>query len=182
MARRKRERQKVIRGGVPSDARKTKSQSILPSELSERSFASRDRSLRALWDIRHGASPSQAARDNRVSIRTIKKYVGAALLQDRLGGRIRATKSDRLVRYLQIPGPQGPIEITARGSKEASEVAQYKAAVNRYLGGDLGALAPWHGKKIAGAELITAGRTLKSLAQKELLPYSIYRSLSGGAA
>ncbi len=103
-------------------------------------------------------------------------------MQDRLGGRIRATKSDRLVRYLQIPGPAGPIDITAHGSKEASEIARYKAAVNRFLAGDLNALAPWHGKKIAGVELITDRRTLKGLAQKELLPYSLYRSLSGGAS
>jgi hypothetical protein len=132
--------------------------------------------------MRHGASLSQAARDNGVSERTIKKYIGSALLQDRPGGRIRATKSDRFVRYLQIPGPHGQIEIRARGSKEASEAANYKAAVNRYLRGDLNALAPWSGKKIAGIELITAGRTLKGLAQEELLPYSLYRSLSGGAA
>lgn len=112
----------------------------------------------------------------------MKKYVGSALLQDRPGGRIRATKSDRFVRYLQIPGPNGPIEITAHGSKEASEIAKYKAAVNRFLAGDRNALAPWHGKKIAGVELITAERTLKGLAQRDLLPYSLYRSLSGGAA
>lgn len=181
MARKKRERQKVIRGRVPSDARTTKSRSIV-AKLSERSYSARDRSIRALWDIRHGSSSSQAAHDNRVTIRTIKKYVGAALLQARPGGRIRATKSDRYVRYLQVPGVHGPIEITAHGSKEASEIARYKAAVNRFLGGDLGALGSWHGKKIAGFELITAGGTLKSLAQKELLPYSLYRALSGGAA
>jgi hypothetical protein len=181
MARKKRERQKVIRGRVPSDARNTKSKTIV-AKLSKRSSSARERSIRALWDIRHGASPAEAARDNRVAIRTIKKYVGGQLLQDRPGGRIRATKSDRLVRYLQVPGLQGPVELNARGSKEASKVARYKAAVNRYLGGDLGALAPWHGKSIAGIPLITAGRTLKSLAQKELLPYSLYRSLSGGAA
>ncbi len=152
------------------------------AKLPEKSFAARERSIRALWDIRHGASPSQAGRDNEVTIRTIKKYLGSALLQERPGGRIRATKSDRFVRYLQIPGPHGPIDITAHGSKEASEVARYKAAVNRFLAGDLNALAPWHGKKIAGVELITADRTLKGLAQKDLLPYSLYRSLSGGAA
>jgi hypothetical protein len=112
----------------------------------------------------------------------MKRYVGSALSQDRRGARISATKSDRLVRYLEIPGPHGPIEITARGSKQATEVARYKAAVNRFLGGAPDALASWHGKKIAGVELITAGNTLKGLAQKELLPYSLYRSLSGGAA
>src|SRR5277367_2698783 len=65
----------------------------------------------------------------------------------------------------------------AHGSKEASEIARYKAAVNRFLAGDTNALAPWHGKKIAGVELITDGRTLKGLSKNDLLPYSIYRSL-----
>jgi hypothetical protein len=182
MARKKRERQKVIRGRVPSDARNAKTRLILPSKLSERSFAARDRALHALADMRHGASLRQAARDNGVTVRTIKEYVGRALLQDRPGGRIRATKSDRLVRYLQIPGPYGRIEIKVHGSKEASDAASYKAAVNKFLRGDRNALAPWHGKKIAGVELITAGPSLKSLADKDLLPYSLYRSLSGGAA
>jgi hypothetical protein len=132
--------------------------------------------------MRRGASFSQAARENDISTRTFKKYVGSALLQDRPGVRIRPTKSDRFVRYLQIPGLPDTVEITAHGSKEAAEVARYKAAVNRVLRGDLKAAAPWQGKKIAGIELITDWRTLKRLAQKELLPYSLYRSLSGGAA
>jgi len=127
------------------------------SKLSGRSFAARDRALHALADMRHGSSSSQAARDNGVSIRTLKKYAGSALLQDRSGGRIRATKGDRLLRYVQIPGPFGPIEIVAHGSKEASDAARYDAAVNRYLRGDLEALAPWHGKKIGGiASVITS--------------------------
>ncbi len=143
------------------------------SKLSERSFAARDRALHALADMRHGASSSQAARDNGVSIRTLKKYAGSALLQDRSGGRIRATKSDRLVRYVQIPGPLGPVEIRVRGSKQATDAAKYDASINRYLRGDLEALAPWHGKKIGGIDLVTAGPALKGLAQKELLPHSL---------
>jgi hypothetical protein len=157
-------------------ADKSKSQ-----RLSSRSDSARQRSLSALWDVRHGASLASAARDNGLSPRTIRRYVGSALLQDRPGGRIRATKSDRYVRYLQIPGPHGPIDITAHGSKEASEVARYKSAVNKFLRGERNALADWHGKKIAGVDLITAERTLKGLAQKDLLPYSLYRSLAGGA-
>ncbi len=131
--------------------------------------------------MRRGATLSQAARDNGVTPRTVKRYVGTALMQDRRGGRIRATKSDRLVRYLVIPGPNGPMEITVRGSHTASEFARYKAAVNRFLRGDADALAAWHGKKIADIEVITAGRTLKGLADKGLLPYSLYRSFSGSS-
>jgi hypothetical protein len=159
-----------------------KARLVRVSKLPERGFSARDRSLRALWDMRHGASFSQATRNNGISKTTFKKTVGSALLQDRPGGRIRATKSDRYVRYLQIPGLHGPVEITAHGSKEANRAAAYKAAVNRFLSGDLNALTPWHGKKIAGIELITDGPSLKGLGQKELLPYSLYCSLSGGAA
>lgn len=142
----------------------------------------RIRAFRALTAMRHGASISRAGRENGITPRTIKRHVGAALRQDRPGGRIRAMKSDKLIRHLQIPGPNGPIEITAGGSKQATEISRYKAAVNRFLAGDAKALAPWRGKKIAGVELVTEKETLKSLAHKDLLPYSLYRSLSGGAA
>jgi hypothetical protein len=147
-----------------------------------REMQARERSLKAMWAMRQGDSLAKAARDNGVTARTIKRYVGAALVQDRPGGRIRATKSDRLVRYLQIPGPNGPMNINVRGSKRASEFAKYKAAVNRLLAGDRDALKNWHGKKIAGIELVTDTKTLVEQAHQELLPYSLYRFFSGGAA
>jgi hypothetical protein len=146
------------------------------------SSAARERALKALSAMRRGDSLSRAARENGVTRRSIKRYAGSALVQDRPGGRIRATKSDRLVRYLQIPGPDGPRDITVRGSKAASEFAHYKGAINRLLRGDRNAMADWHGKKIAGIELITDTKILVEQARKEILPYSLYRSLSGGAA
>jgi hypothetical protein len=160
-------------------SKSTKARLVPVSKLSERAFAARDRSLHALRDMRQGASISQAARNNGVTTRTIKKYFSSALLQDRLGGRIRATKSDRFIRYLQIPGLPG--ETKVHGLKEASEAARFKADVNGFLRGDSSALEPWHGKKIAGVELVTDGPTLKGLAKDHALPYSLYRSLSGGA-
>ena len=103
-------------------------------------------------------------------------------MQSRPGGRIRATKTDRLVRYLQIPGTDGPVEISVRGSKAASDVARYKAAVNRYLRGNRNALTDWHGKKIGGIALVTAGDVLVDQGDKGLLPYALYRSFTGGVA
>src|SRR5438477_6271534 len=100
---------------VKRNARKRRFVSI--AKLPERSFYARDRALKALRDMRRGASISQAAQGNAVSPRTIKRYVGLALVQDRPGARIRATKSDRLLPYLQIPGRYGPVEVTARGSR-----------------------------------------------------------------
>jgi hypothetical protein len=159
-----------------------KTHPIPVSRPAQRNSAARERALKALRSMRQGDTLSKAARDNGVTTRTIKRYAGSALVQDRPGGRIRATKSDRLVRYLQIPGHDGPRNINVRGSKAASKFAKYKAAINRLLAGDRDAMAKWHGKKIAGIELITDETILVAQARKDLLPYSIYRSLSGGAA
>src|SRR2546427_8153208 len=186
---RKRKRQKITQIKVSSDARKSKSTIILPHpgklrELSPRSFSAHDRALHALAYVRrYGVSLSRAARDNGVSLRTIKRYVRAALLQDRPGGRIRTTKSDRLIRYLQIPTPDGPQEIKVKGSKDATELARYLIAIQDFLRGDRTALAEFRGKKISGVELITDGQLLIALAgEEEFHIDNLYRSLSGGAA
>ena len=175
---------------VSSSAQKSKSTNIVlphpgrPNNLSTRSFSASDRALHALaYMRRYGVSLSHAARDNGVSPRTIKRYVRAALLQDRPGERIRATKSDRLIRYLQIPTPDGPKEIKVKGSKDASELARYLSAIKDFLRGDRTALAEFRGKKISGVELITDEQILIALAEKEEFHIdSLYRSLSGGAA
>ena len=153
----------------------------MPTKPNKREVETKNRVARAITAIRNGDSASRSAHDNGVSLRTLKKYAPDALVQPRSGGRIQATESDSLVRYLQIPGPDDPIEITTRSSEIAIEFAKYKAAVNRLLRGDRNALAGWHGKKIAGVELITDAGTLIEQADKGLLPYALYRSLSGGA-
>jgi hypothetical protein len=139
-----------------------------------------NRVSRAYTEMTHGKSASRAARENGISLRTLKEYAGGALMQDRPGGHIRPARTERLPRYLQIPGQNGPKQITVRGLKTASKVAKYKADINRALAGDLKALAKWDGKKIAGVELITDVKVLAEQADKGLLPYSLYRSLSGG--
>ena len=47
-------------------------------------------------------------------------------------GRYSAKSTDRLVRELKVPTPTGPIEITIRGSREASRIANYWNALERY--------------------------------------------------
>jgi hypothetical protein len=55
--------------------------------------------------------------------------------------------------------------VSVRGSKAASEIANYKAAVNRLLRGDRNAMAAWHGKKVAGIQLITDSKLLVEQAR-----------------
>jgi DNA-binding CsgD family transcriptional regulator len=161
--------------------RKRQAQSSRASKARSRGSAVSDRAFKVLAAMRDGESLSRAARNHGVTIRTVKRYVGSALVQDRPGGRIRATKSDQLTRYLQIPGPNGPRDIAVRGSKTASKFASYKASINRLLRGDRNAMSKWHCKKIAGIELVTDPKILVEQARKEILPYSLYRSFAGGA-
>src|SRR5437773_234430 len=72
-----------------------RTRSRFASRLSRRSQSARERVLDAISAMRRGASLSRAARQNGVTSRTIRRYAGTALVQDRPGGRIRATKADR---------------------------------------------------------------------------------------
>ena len=156
--------------------------SVPYDKLTLRQKEARAKSLHVLTLVRHGVSFSEAAKLSSVTPRTVKLHVGSALVQDRKGGRLRASKGDSFVRFLTIPGPHGQIDVVAHGSKEATEFAKYASAVGRYLSGDSKALADYHGKKIAGIELLTAGRSLKALADVAALPTSLYRAFSAGAA
>ena len=127
----------------------------------------RNRALHALTAIRHGVSLAEAANSEGVSQRTILKYVGSALRQDHAGGRIRAVPRDRFTRHLQIPGPDGPIQITVKGNKEATELAAYVTARAAFLrSGDESALRRFHGKKVGGHILVTDPKLLTAQAEQ----------------
>src|SRR5450755_4336980 len=135
------------------------------AELTSRSHEARNRALHALTAIRHGASLAEAAKAESVSQRTIQKYVGSALRQDHVGGRIRAVPRDRFTRYLQIPGPDGPVQVTVKGSKEATDLAAYVTARAAFLrSGDESLLRRFDGKKIGGHALVTDSKILTTQA------------------
>ena len=160
--------------------RKSKNSRLSVSKLSARSLEARNRALHALTAIRHGASLAEAAKSEGVSQRTIRKYVGSALRQDHVGGRIRAVATDRLIRHLQIPGPDGPIQVTVKGSKAASELAAYVSARAAFLrSGDESVLRRFEGKKIGGQLLVTDPKFLTEQAEQGDSFDQLYSSLVG---
>jgi hypothetical protein len=138
--------------------------------LSDRSFEAKNRAFHALSRMRRDAlSLRDAARDEGTTPATIKKRLPAALRKTRTG-RWVATKSDRYVRVLSLPGPHGPVTVRARGSKEAEFASAYLASLTRWRRFEKPyELAPFHGKKIGDFELITAPRTLRALRDAGLL-------------
>jgi hypothetical protein len=145
---------------------------------SDRSFEAKKRAFDAVAKMRHDKLSLEAAsRDAGTKASTVRKYLPAALR--RKSGRWIATKSDSYVRVLRIPGPQGPVTVRARGSKEAQFVSTYLSSVMRWSAKHKAyELKPFQGKKIGGVELLTSPRALEALRDAGLLQLdSLYAAL-----
>ena len=146
---------------------------------SDRAFEAKQRAFHAVARMRHeGLSIEAASREEGTTSATVKKYLPAALRRSK-SGRWTATKSDRYLRLLSLPGPHGPVIVRAHGSKEAQFASAYLASLSRWARTEKAyELAAFHGKKIGSFKLITASRTLKALGDAGLLQIdSLYASL-----
>lgn len=96
-------------------------------------------------------SLQRASREAGISPHTVIRWGGPAL-QKRSNGRYAAKPNDRLLRVLMIPTPEGKREIAVRGSRQATQLAEYWNAVQKYLEtGDASRLAAFRGKYIKDA-------------------------------
>ena len=110
-------------------------------------------------------SLQQASKDAGVNPRTVTRLAGSALTKTR-SGRYEVKPADRLLRVLKIPTANGSVEIGIRGSRQASTLGEYWAAVHKYLAtGDSSKLAKFKGKQIKD----TTGKVIPLLTDlKEL--------------
>jgi hypothetical protein len=158
------------------------SRGLLNRHLTQQSELARNRALHVLAAMRRDPylSLSRAAKLEGVKPETVKRHFSSSLRKS--AGKFTATKSDRHVATLYLPDAHGsPIPIPTRSAKERKQASNYLRDLGRYLRGQKNALAKWHGKKIAGVELVTAGRTVVAL-EPALFDFHIYRVLNGGAA
>jgi len=141
-----------------------------PSSLTVEQLKTRADVLAAHSDMLRdrNLTASQAARDNGVSVRDLWKYIPKAFKKDS-SGRIRAI-ADRYVRRMEIPGRDGPILITVRGSKAKREFARFRNDVFSFLAGNRSALDKWDGVTIQGHELLTDPRIIRMLGEQGNLP------------
>jgi hypothetical protein len=91
-------------------------------------------------------SLTKAAQERGISPRTVKRWARSAL-QKRANGKWSPTKSDRLLREMKIPTSEGKRDILVRGSRQATLLAEYWNAVDKYLSiGDASKLVSFEGK------------------------------------
>jgi len=111
-----------------------------------------NRVVHAVSRMRAGASLRQASREYGLDPRTVLRLAGPALRKTR-SGRWVARVTDRLLRILVIPTTDGLREIALRDSRQASLLAGYWDAVQRYLQiGDASAIQEFDGVYITDAD------------------------------
>jgi len=144
----KRKRQ-AARQSSPTAKKRSRSRINLSDRAVRRNSSARSQSTRAkalhvLSDLRRDAklTLSQAARNREVSPRSIRKYIGSQLRQERPGGKLRVTTSDRLRATLQIPStkPDELVPIQTKSSKERYLVGEWFAAIKEAARGDFSRL------------------------------------------
>lgn len=143
----------------PSKTRKHAKNKLKAPRTAEQYFAKPAR-FKELWNrITHvvakmrseKVSLHQASKELGVDPRTVVKRGGTALRKSATG-RYEAKKSDRLLRVLVTPAPDGLREIAVLGSGKASQVGGYWSAVQKYLQtGNASALKKYRGRKAQDA-------------------------------
>jgi hypothetical protein len=159
--------------------RKSKARKTRKKRISDKEFETRKRALHALARMRqHKLSLVAASREEGTTPATVKRYFRAALRRTK-GGKWIVSKSDRYVRILRLPDVYGPTTVKAKGYAEAQLASAYLASLTRWARTEKAyELAPFHGKKVGGFELITATRTLRALRDAGLLQLdSLYAAL-----
>ena len=188
----KRKRQATGQGS-PTAKNKTRSRSTLSDELVIRNLSGRSQSTRAktlhvLSDLRRDPklTVSQAARNREVSPRSIRKYIGSQLRQERPGGKLRVTKSDRLRATLHIPStkPDVLIPIHTKSSKERYLVGEWFASIKEAGRGDFSRLNRFpKGTHIGGVRLPTGAYEVQRILEAmESADTTFERLYAAGAA
>jgi hypothetical protein len=153
---------------------------IKADSLSDRAFEAKNRAFHTIARMRHdGLSLGAASREESTTPATVKKYLRGALRRSRKTGKWTATKDDRYVRPLTLPGPHGPVAVSARGYSEAQLASIYLASLARWARQEKAyELSSFHGKSVGGQELLTSDRALRALRDAGLLQLdSLYAAL-----
>jgi hypothetical protein len=160
-----------------------KSARVLYQDLTARQRKIREKALHAIARSRRKGIPLRiAAREEGVSMRSVAKYVPAAIKRDKSGVQV-ATKGDRYRRNMTLPSPLGDIPISVYSSREASLLTKYRLALAEYARtGDEQILRPFQGQTVNGNVLVTdPGQLIGMLGAGEFRPDRLYAAIGGAA-
>jgi hypothetical protein len=131
------------------------------------------RSIDLLYDLRHGDDPyTKLLRKHRLDTRKAHRYLGSNLLGGTRGKRVRASKTDRLVREFLFPTGWGDVPSLVRGSKAASKLSDYYNDREKLLSNELSPVefeTKWRGARIARRELFANADRIFQMEEADIL-------------
>ncbi len=144
----------------PRRARNRADVDALPLAAQEARLASFD--AMANWRSRSGVTIDDVAAEAGTNPDAMKWFGIDAVYRE--GGKWRVTRADRLLRTMRVNSRGDVVVVDVRGSRKASELGAYHAAVYRYLHtGDDDALQRFAGKSVAGVPYETNGDALEEM-------------------
>jgi hypothetical protein len=132
---------------------------------------------------REGASASEAARRERMKLKTFRKGAGKYLYRPRPGKPYKARSEDQLRFSMTILTSHGPAEVIVPNSRERKLLHRYNLAVNMFRSADDGAeaaLKKFEGKTVAGHVLITDINQLIQLEEGDQIDVENFYTPLGG--
>ncbi|HZC24823.1 MAG TPA: hypothetical protein VE866_15900, partial [Candidatus Binatia bacterium] len=127
------------------------------SELTKLQKPEYDRSIELLSDLRDDKdSYTKLLRTHHLTSRKAHRYLDPYLLGATRGGRVQASKTDRLVRELWFPNPIGDVRKLVRGSTAATKIANFRQDRGKLLNNEISAAefeAKWRGVRVDGREV-----------------------------
>jgi hypothetical protein len=172
---------KRSRSGAIKKRSSTKFAKLRSLGLTARQRKIREKALHAVSRSRRKQIPLKtAAREEHVAMRSIAKYIPAAIRRNN-AGEIVATRGDRYRRDVILPSAMGEIPISVYSSRDASLVAKYRLALAKYArGADESVLRPFVGLRVGGHELPTDPALVRAiLAAAEFQPEKLYAAIGG---
>lgn len=142
-------------------------------QLTTRQEEARQRGFAAINRVRRDKSRSltAAARVEGTSVRSIRRYLPAALMQTGPGGRIRVKAGDPYSARVEIITDSGRLDTNGRGSRQRRLAARHRAVALKVLQRELppNTLEQFRGMRVGGHELISDGDRLFTLAAAGVL-------------
>jgi hypothetical protein len=140
----------------------------------------RRRSLRVISSMRENPALglTEAALQEGVSPKSVLRYGGEGLQKDR--GRWRTKPADRIYRPMFVYSDGDKVAVDVRGSRKASELGAYHAAVGEFLAtGEESVLSRFEGRTVGGHTYETDPTSLEEMARRGQLDMdSIYQPVA----
>lgn len=123
---------------------------------------------------REGASASEAARREKMKLRTFLKGSGRFLYRSGPGKPWKARTEDDLRFLMTVLTSRGPLDVIVSNSRERKLLSQYNLALRMFRAGEDGAeaaLKRFKGKKVGGHRLIVEIKLLIELEEAGQLDF-----------